>query len=251
MNLNSENVSCKIISKDNGILSGNEVACRVFQKNDKSIDYTEQTIDSETLNNGTVIANIFGDKSSILPAERTALNFLQRMSGVASITNEYVKLVKNISIFDTRKTIPGWRTLDKYAVKCGGGNNHRMNLGDGLLIKDNHISAANKQGISIKKLVEKSRNNSPKNLKIEIEVDSLDLLKEVVETNVDIIMLDNMTDKMIKKSIDITRGRKIIEVSGNVDKERLVELDNIMGIDIVSIGRITHSAKALDISLVI
>ena len=251
MNLNSENVSCKIISKDKGILSGNEGACRVFQKIDKSIEYTEQTKDSETLYNGTVIANIFGDKNSILTAERTALNFLQRMSGVASITNEYVKLVKNISIFDTRKTIPGWRTLDKYAVKCGGGNNHRMNLGDGLLIKDNHISAANKQGISIKKLVEKSRNNSPKNLKIEIEVDSLDLLKEVVETNVDIIMLDNMTDKMIKKSIDITRGRKIIEVSGNVDKERLVELDNIMGIDIVSIGRITHSAKALDISLVI
>ena len=251
LNLNSENVSCKIISKDKGILSGNEVACRVFQKIDKSIEYTEQTKDSETLNNGTVIANIFGDKNSILTAERTALNFLQRMSGVASITNEYVKLVKNISIFDTRKTIPGWRTLDKYAVKCGGGSNHRMNLGDGLLIKDNHISAANKQGISIKKLVEKSRNNSPKNLKIEIEVDSLDLLKEVVETNVDIIMLDNMTDKMIQKSIDITRGRKIIEVSGNVDKERLVELDNIMGIDIVSIGRITHSAKALDISLVI
>ena len=173
------------------------------------------------------------------------------MSGVASLTNEYVNLVKNISIFDTRKTIPGWRTLDKYAVKCGGGNNHRMNLGDGLLIKDNHISAANKQGISIKELVEKSRNNSPKNLKIEIEVDSLDLLTEVVETNVDIIMLDNMTDKMIQKSIEIIRGRKIIEVSGNVDKERLAELDNIMGIDIVSIGKITHSAKALDISLVI
>ena len=149
------------------------------------------------------------------------------------------------------KRQPGWRTLDKYAVKCGGGNNHRMNLGDGLLIKDNHISAANKQGISIKELVEKSRNNSPKNLKIEIEVDSLDLLTEVVETNVDIIMLDNMTDKMIQKSIEIIRGRKIIEVSGNVDKERLAELDNIMGIDIVSIGKITHSAKALDISLVI
>ena len=173
------------------------------------------------------------------------------MSGVASITNEYVKLVKNISIFDTRKTIPGWRTLDKYAVKCGGGNNHRMNLSDGLLIKDNHISAANKQGISVKDLVEKSRNNSPKNLKIEIEVDSLDLLKEVVETNVDIIMLDNMTDKMIQKSIEIIRGRKIIEVSGNVDKERLVELDKILGIDMVSIGRITHSVKALDISLII
>ena len=172
------------------------------------------------------------------------------MSGVASLTNEYVNLVKNISIFDTRKTIPGWRTLDKYAVKCGGGNNHRMNLGDGLLIKDNHISAANKQGISIKELVEKSRNNSTKNFKIEIEVDSLDLLKEVMETNVDIIMLDNMTDKMIQKSIEIIRGRKIIEVSGNVDKERLAELDNILGIDIVSIGRITHSAKALDISLV-
>ena len=211
MNLNSENVSCKIISKDKGILSGNEVACRVFQKIDKSIEYTEQTKDSETLNNGTVIANIFGDKNSILTAERTALNFLQRMSGVASITNEYVKLVKNISIFDTRKTIPGWRTLDKYAVKCGGGNNHRMNLGDGLLIKDNHISAANKQGISIKKLVEKSRNNSPKNLKIEIEVDSLDLLKEVVETNVDIIMLDNMTDKMIQKSAlkDVFKGLNV------------------------------------------
>ena len=251
LNLNSENVTCNIVSKAKGILSGNEVARRVFQKIDKSIKYTEQTKDSETLNKGTVIAKIFGDKNSILKAERTALNFLQRMSGVASITNEYVNLVKNISIFDTRKTIPGWRSLDKYAVKCGGGNNHRKNLGDGLLIKDNHISAANKQGISVKDLVEKSRNNSPKTLKIEIEVDSIDLLNEVVETNVDIIMLDNMTDKMIQKSIDIIRGRKIIEVSGNVDKERLAELDNILGIDIVSIGRITHSAKALDISLVI
>ena len=251
LNLNSENVTCNIVSKAKGILSGNEVARRVFQKIDKSIKYTEQTKDSETLNNGTVIAKIFGDKNSILKAERTALNFLQRMSGVASLTNEYVNLVKNISIFDTRKTIPGWRTLDKYAVKCGGGNNHRMNLSDGLLIKDNHISAANKQGISIKELVEKSRNNSPKNLKIEIEVDSLDLLTEVVETNVDIIMLDNMTDKMIQKSIEIIRGRKIIEVSGNVDKERLVELDKILGIDMVSIGRITHSVKALDISLII
>ena len=125
LNLNSQNVTCNIVSKAKGILSGNEVARRVFQKIDKSIKYTEQTKDSETLNNGTVIAKIFGDKNSILKAERTALNFLQRMSGVASLTNEYVNLVKNISIFDTRKTIPGWRTLDKYAVKCGGGNNHR------------------------------------------------------------------------------------------------------------------------------
>ena len=154
-----------------------------------------------------------------------------------------------ISITDTRKTIPGWRALDKYAVRCGGGYNHRRNLGDGVLIKDNHISAALNQGFNIKEMVSRAKTNSPHTIKVEIEVDNFNLLDEVLETDVDIIMLDNMSDDQIIESIKRINGKKIVEVSGNIDKKRLESLNKISGIDIVSIGKLTHSAKALDISL--
>jgi len=247
--LKSENIKCLIISKDSGILCGNFVAKEVFKKIDNTIKYEEKLQDGDCLQEGSIISEIYGNKNSILSAERIALNFMQRMSGVATLTNEYVTLVDTISISDTRKTIPGWRNLDKYSVKCGGGFNHRRNLGDGVLIKDNHIEAARKQNISIKDLIDISRKNSPHTIKIEIEVDNFDLLDEVIESDADIIMLDNMTDEQIIKSINRIKGKKLVEVSGNVDKNRLVNLNKISGIDIISVGKLTHSAKALDISL--
>ena len=249
LNLKSENIKCLIISKDSGILCGNFVAKEVFKKIDNTIKYEEKLQDGDCLQEGSIISEIYGNKNSILSAERIALNFMQRMSGVATLTNEYVNLVDTISISDTRKTIPGWRNLDKYSVKCGGGFNHRRNLGDGVLIKDNHIEAARKQNISIKDLIDISRKNSPHTIKIEIEVDNFDLLDEAIESAADIIMLDNMTDEQIIKSINRIKGKKLVEVSGNVDKNRLVNLNKISGIDIISVGKLTHSAKALDISL--
>lgn len=249
LNLKSENIKCLIISKDSGILCGNFVAKEVFKKIDNTIKYEEKLQDGDCLQEGSIISEIYGNKNSILSAERIALNFMQRMSGVATLTNEYVNLVDTISISDTRKTIPGWRNLDKYSVKCGGGFNHRRNLGDGVLIKDNHIEAARKQNISIKDLIHLSRINAPHTIKIEIEVDNFELLDEVIESDADIIMLDNMTDEEIIKSIDRIKGKKLVEVSGNVDKNRLVNLNKISGIDIISVGKLTHSAKALDISL--
>ncbi len=249
LNLKSENIKCLMISKDSGILCGNFVAKEVFKKIDNTIKYEEKLQDGDCLQEGSIISEIYGNKNSILSAERIALNFMQRMSGVATLTNEYVTLVDTISISDTRKTIPGWRNLDKYSVKCGGGFNHRRNLGDGVLIKDNHIEAARKQNISIKDLIDISRKNSPHTIKIEIEVDNFDLLDEVIESDADIIMLDNMTDEQIIKSINRIKGKKLVEVSGNVDKNRLVNLNKISGIDIISVGKLTHSAKALDISL--
>lgn len=249
LNLKSENIKCLMISKDSGILCGNFVAKEVFKKIDNTIKYEEKLQDGDCLQEGSIISEIYGNKNSILSAERIALNFMQRMSGVATLTNEYVTLVDTISISDTRKTIPGWRNLDKYSVKCGGGFNHRRNLGDGVLIKDNHIEAARKQNISIKDLIDISRKNSPHTIKIEIEVDNFDLLDEAIESDADIIMLDNMTDEQIIKSINRIKGKKLVEVSGNVDKNRLVNLNKISGIDIISVGKLTHSAKALDISL--
>ena len=249
LELKSENIKCLMISKDSGILCGNFVAKEVFKKIDNTIKYEEKLQDGDCLQEGSIISEIYGNKNSILSAERIALNFMQRMSGVATLTNEYVNLVDTISISDTRKTIPGWRNLDKYSVKCGGGFNHRRNLGDGVLIKDNHIEAARKQNISIKDLIDISRKNSPHTIKIEIEVDNFELLDEVIQSDADIIMLDNMTDEEIIKSIDRIKGKKLVEVSGNVDKKRLVNLNKISGIDIISVGKLTHSAKALDISL--
>ena len=249
LELKSENIKCLMISKDSGILCGNFVAKEVFKKIDNTIKYEEKLQDGDCLQEGSIISEIYGNKNSILSAERIALNFMQRMSGVATLTNEYVNLVDTISISDTRKTIPSWRNLDKYSVKCGGGFNHRRNLGDGVLIKDNHIEAARKQNISIKDLIDISRKNSPHTIKIEIEVDNFDLLDEVIESDADIIMLDNMTDEQIIKSINRIKGKKLVEVSGNVDKNRLVNLNKISGIDIISVGKLTHSAKALDISL--
>ncbi|MBA47296.1 MAG: nicotinate-nucleotide diphosphorylase (carboxylating) [Dehalococcoidia bacterium] len=249
LRLDSKEIICNIISKSEGVLSGNIVAKKVFEKLDSSIEYTEKIKDGENLSVNSIIARIKGNENTILAGERIALNFLQRMSGVATLTKSYVDKVQTISITDTRKTIPGWRTLDKYAIRCGGGYNHRRNLGDGVLIKDNHISAAKSQGLSIKDIIMRAKKNSPHTIKVEIEVDNFDLLDEVLATDVDIIMLDNMNDDQIIKSIEKIKGKKTVEVSGNIDDARLIKLNKISGIDIISVGKLTHSAKALDISL--
>ena len=157
LRLDSKEIICNIISKSEGVLSGNIVAKKVFEKLDSSIEYTEKIKDGENLSINSIIARIKGNENTILAGERIALNFLQRMSGVATLTKSYVDKVQTISITDTRKTIPGWRTLDKYAVRCGGGYNHRRNLGDGVLIKDNHISAAKSQGLSIKDIIMRAK----------------------------------------------------------------------------------------------
>tara|TARA_Y100001970_G_scaffold115828_1_gene144269 strand:- start:3476 stop:4255 length:780 start_codon:yes stop_codon:yes gene_type:complete len=249
LSLGSKKINAKIISKSKGVLSGNIVAKKVFEKLDPSIEYIQKITDGSLIDKQSILAEIIGDESSILSGERIALNFLQRMSGVATLTKTYVEKVTNISITDTRKTIPGWRSLDKYAVRCGGGFNHRRNLGDGILIKDNHISAAIDQGLSINEIVSRARINAPHTIKIEVEVDNLDLLDEVIETDADIIMLDNFTNEQIIQGIKKINKSKLVEVSGNIDFERLEELNKINGIDIVSVGKLTHSAKALDISL--
>ncbi|MBK90210.1 MAG: nicotinate-nucleotide diphosphorylase (carboxylating) [Chloroflexi bacterium] len=249
LQLDSKEINCQIISKSKGVLSGNVVAKRVFEKIDKNINYKEIIKDGGNLAENSIIADIEGDENTILSAERIALNFLQRMSGVATLTRSYVDKAKNISITDTRKTIPGWRNLDKYAVRCGGGYNHRRNLGDGVLIKDNHISAAINQGLSLKEIITRAKLNSPHTIKVEIEIDDFDMLDEALETDADIIMLDNMSNEQIIESIKKIDGSKLVEVSGNIDDKRLETLNNISGIDIISVGKLTHSAKALDISL--
>ncbi|MED5255033.1 MAG: carboxylating nicotinate-nucleotide diphosphorylase [Chloroflexota bacterium] len=249
LSLGSKKINAKIISKSKGVLSGNIVAKKVFNKLDPSIEYTQKIKDGSSIDNQSILAEIIGDENTILSGERIALNFLQRMSGVATLTKKYVEKVTDISITDTRKTIPGWRSLDKYAVRCGGGFNHRRNLGDGILIKDNHIAAANDQGLSIKEVVTRARKNSPHTIKIEVEVDNLDLLDEVIQTDADIIMLDNFSNDQIVEGIKKINKSKLVEVSGNINFERLDELNKIKGIDIISVGKLTHSANALDISL--
>lgn len=249
LSLGSKKINAKIISKSKGVLSGNIVAKKVFNKLDPNIEYTQKIKDGSSIDKQSLLAEIIGDENTILSGERIALNFLQRMSGVATLTKKYVEKVTDISITDTRKTIPGWRSLDKYAVRCGGGFNHRRNLGDGILIKDNHIAAANDQGLSIKEVVTRARKNSPHTIKIEVEVDNLDLLDEVIQTDADIIMLDNFSNDQIVEGIKKINKSKLVEVSGNINFERLDELNKIKGIDIISVGKLTHSANALDISL--
>ena len=248
LNLKSENIKCLMISKDSGILCGNFVAKEVFKKIDNTIKYEEKLQDGDCLQEGSIISEIYGNKNSILSAERIALNFMQRMSGVATLTNEYVNLVDTISISDTRKTIPGWRNLDKYSVKCGGGFNHRRNLGDGVLIKDNHIEAARKQNISIKDLIHLSRINAPHTIKIEIEVDNFELLDEVIQSDADIIMLDNMSVETMRQAMALVDGRAIIEASGGITLDSVKSVAET-GVDLISIGSLTHSSSALDISL--
>ena len=236
----------KFIAKENGIICGLDVVREVFRQVDLLIEFSVQVQEGQEVNKGEVIALIKGNGAGVLTGERVALNFLQRLSGIASRTYETVKQIEGTKakITDTRKTTPGLRVLEKYAVRVGGGVNHRFNLSDGILIKDNHIRAAG--GIS--EAILKAKANAPHTLKIEVEVENMTQLEEALEAGADIIMLDNMNNQEMKEAVDRVAGRALIEASGNMGDKDLSEIAAI-GVDFISVGALTHSVRAMDISL--
>jgi len=239
-----------IVAKKEGILAGINIAKQVFHQVDPELKAEVLLEDGMRVKPGTKLAKVSGSIASILKAERVALNFLQRLSGIASETNRYVEAVKGlpVRIMDTRKTTPGLRSLEKHAVKAGGGDNHRMSLGDGILIKDNHLAALRSQGLNIKEIIARARHNAPQRFPVEVEVGTVSEALEAVEAGADIVMLDNMSLQDMGKAVKSIRGRALIEASGGIT------LDNVRavaetGVDLISIGALTHSARALDISL--
>ncbi|MBA7498967.1 putative nicotinate-nucleotide pyrophosphorylase [carboxylating] [subsurface metagenome] len=242
------NLKAKGIIKtpEEGVVAGLNIACLVFQKLDSEIIFQEKIKDGTQVVRGKVLAEITGSAQIILKGERVALNFLQRMSGIATITSKFCQQVKDFSvrIVDTRKTTPGLRILEKYAVRMGGGYNHRFGLYDAVLIKDNHIASAG----GIKSAVNSVRKQISHTVKIEVEVESLSQLQEALEMKVDIIMLDNMDLNTMKKAVKMVKGKVLIEASGGITLEKVREIAQT-GVDLISIGSLTHSVKSLDISM--
>ena len=233
-------------AKESGVLCGIGVAERVFELIDRDIEFTPLKRDGDRIEKGEIIAEVRGKAANVLTGERVGLNLMQRMSGIATRTAEAVAQVEGTGakICDTRKTTPGLRVVEKYAVKVGGGTNHRFNLADGILIKDNHIVAAG----SITNAVRAARANAPHTLKIEVEVETFDELNEALDVGADIIMLDNMSCEDMKKAVGIVNGRAVTEASGNMGDRNLKEVADC-GVDLISIGALTHSVRSLDISL--
>jgi len=239
-----------ILAKKEGVLAGMNVAKQVFHRVDPELKVEILLEDGARVKPGTEIANVSGSIGSILKAERVALNFLQRLSGIASETNRYVEAVRGlpVRIMDTRKTTPGLRLLEKHAVRAGGGENHRMSLGEGILIKDNHLAALRSQGLNIKEIVAKARRDSPQRLLIEVEVGTIAEASQAVEARADIIMLDNMSLEDMREAVKSIGGRASVEASGGITLDNIRAVAEI-GVDFISIGALTHSVTALDISL--
>ena len=235
-----------LICKQDGVIAGLEVFKRVFELLDSNSVFETLLSDGDEVTKGQLMGTIYGDIRVILSGERTALNYLQRMSGIATLTHDMVSELTGYKtkLLDTRKTTPNMRPFEKYAVKVGGGTNHRYNLSDGILIKDNHIGAAG----SITKAVEMAKDYAPFVRKVEVEVETLEQLAEAVEAGADIIMLDNMDNDTMRKAVEMVAGKAQTECSGNVTKARLKEIAEI-GVDFVSCGALTHSAPIMDISL--
>lgn len=236
----------KMIAKDSGVIAGLDIAKRVFELLDKDIKFEKHVEDGQWVNKGDVIVTIHGKTRALLKGERTALNILQRLSGIATKTREYADKIKHLKakVVDTRKTTPGIRILEKYAVRVGGGTNHRFCLSDGVLIKDNHIKAAG----GIKRAIDLVRNKIPHTIKIEVETETIDQVKEAIDGRADIIMLDNMGLDIMKEAVKIISGKAIVEASGNVNLDSIVEIAET-GVDIISVGSLTHSVNAFDISM--
>lgn len=236
----------KFTAKEDGIICGIEVAASVFSILDGSIVFTAHKKDGEKVKAGDIIAEISGNAVNILTGERTAINILQHMSGIATMTAAAVEKVSGTKakICDTRKTTPLLRVFEKYAVKTGGGYNHRFNLADGVLIKDNHIKAAG----GIKQAVDSVRNNIPHTLKIEVECETMEEVMEALEAKADIIMLDNMTSEEMKKAVEMIGDRAVTEASGNMGDKDLTQVAST-GVDYISIGALTRSVRSIDISL--
>lgn len=238
--------AAQFLAKADGVLCGLDVALRVFELLQPDFKAEVFKKDGDQLKKGDIIAKVYGKTRTILKGERTALNLIQHMSGIATATNEAVKLVEGTkaSIVDTRKTLPGMRPLQKYAVTVGGGKNHRYNLSDAAMLKDNHVDAGGGITNAVKKLKSKLGHMT----KVELEVRTLDELREALSVDVDVIMLDNMSNEMMAEAVKITDGKAILEASGGITAETLRGVAET-GVDIISIGALTHSVKAFDISL--
>ena len=235
-----------LIAKEDGIIAGLDVYARVFQILDEKTEISFNFKDGEAVKKGDLLGTVTGDIRVLLSGERVALNYLQRMSGIATYTKQVSKLLEGskVTLLDTRKTTPNCRVFEKYAVRIGGGCNHRYNLSDGVLLKDNHIGAAG----SVAKAVAMAKEYAPFVRKIEIEVETMEQVKEAVEAGADIIMLDNMTPEMMKEAVELIAGRAQTECSGNITKENIAKILET-GVDFVSSGALTHSAPILDISV--
>lgn len=235
-----------LIAKEDGIIAGLDVYARVFQILDEKTEISFNFKDGEAVKKGDLLGTVTGDIRVLLSGERVALNYLQRMSGIATYTKQVSKLLEGskVTLLDTRKTTPNCRVFEKYAVRIGGGCNHRYNLSDGVLLKDNHIGAAG----SVAKAVVMAKEYAPFVRKIEIEVETMEQVKEAVEAGADIIMLDNMTPEMMKEAVELIAGRAQTECSGNITKENIAKILET-GVNFVSSGALTHSAPILDISM--
>jgi nicotinate-nucleotide pyrophosphorylase (carboxylating) len=245
--INDEQISeGYFLAKEDGVICGIEISKRVFDILDDNIEFDIIKKDKDEIKKGDIIATVKGSTKNLLKGERTALNILQRLSGIATYTNNLVKLIKdcNTKIVDTRKTTPNLRPLEKYAVKIGGGFNHRYNLSESVMIKDNHIQAMG----SITNAVNKIRENIGHTIKIEVEVKNIDELNEALSLNTDIIMLDNMSIDEMSECVKINNKKSILEASGNITENNILDVAKT-GVDIISLGALTHSAKSLDISM--
>ena len=236
----------ELIAKEDGVIAGLDIYARVFTILDEKTEIDFHCKDGDEVKKGELMATVTGDIRVLLSGERVALNYLQRMSGIATYTRQVAKLLEGskVTLLDTRKTTPNCRVFEKYAVRVGGGCNHRYNLSDGVLLKDNHIGAAG----SVTKAVQMAKAYAPFVRKIEIEVETLEQVKEAVEAGADIIMLDNMTPEVMKQAVELINGRAQTECSGNITKENIQKIREI-GVDFVSSGALTHSAPILDISM--
>ncbi|MBQ8860049.1 MAG: carboxylating nicotinate-nucleotide diphosphorylase [Ruminococcus sp.] len=236
----------ELICKEDGVIAGLDIFKRVFELLDDKTEVTFTCADGDEVKNGQKLGVVRGDIRVLLSGERTALNFLQRMSGIATYTRKIASLLKGskTKLLDTRKTTPNMRVFEKYAVKVGGGYNHRYNLSDGILLKDNHIGAAG----GVKEAVMMAKEYAPFVRKIEVEVENISMLKEALEAGADIIMLDNMSVEDMKEAVRLTAGKAETECSGNVTKENVAKLVDI-GVDYISSGALTHSSEILDLSL--
>lgn len=238
--------SADLICKEDGIICGLDIFARVFTLLDSETKVELLAKDGDEVSKGQLLAKLTGDIRTILSGERTALNYLQRMSGVATYTHNVASLLEGTSIklLDTRKTTPNNRLFEKYAVRVGGGNNHRYNLSDGVLLKDNHIGAAG----GVRQAIEMAKAYVPFVRKIEVEVENLDMVREAVEAGAHIIMLDNMTHEQMEQALNIIDGRAEVEISGNVTKENIEKIKDLK-VDYISSGALTHSSPILDVSL--
>ena len=236
----------EFLAKQDAVIAGLDIAKYVFEILDSSVVFKALVKDGDKVKKGDIIAEVSGSTRALLKGERTALNFLQRLSAIATMTDRYVIKVQDlpVKIADTRKTTPGLRLLEKYAVSAGGGSNHRFSLSDGVLIKDNHIAAAG----GITNAVERVRGSIPHTVKIEVEVESMEEVQEALDCKADIIMLDNMSTQQMEEAVRLINKRALVEASGNMTEETIYDVA-LTGVDIISIGKLTHSAKSIDISM--